>query len=110
MAGSEPDRAAEKTAPIPVHDLPPDEIDLPKYIIARVLRDRIRRGVYAPGEKIPSIYEIREMTVPNVAKNTARAALDILRHEGLVRTLIGYGTIVNSPEYWRNGQSGSWPM
>lgn len=91
--------AAQK-APIQVRNLP-GVVELPKTIIANTLRDRIRRGIYKPGEQVPSIAEIMAMTEPTrVAKNTARAALDMLRDGGYIRTLTGFGSFVNPPEMW----------
>jgi DNA-binding FadR family transcriptional regulator len=92
-------REAEKRAPIQVRGMT-GVVDLPKNVIATELRRRIETGIYRPGEAIPSIAELMAMTEPNVAKNTARAALDQLRSANLIRTLTGYGTFVNPPEMW----------
>jgi GntR family transcriptional regulator len=97
-ASAEP--ADEKSAPIEIRTehLPPAEVDLPKVIISRVLRDRIRRGVYPPGSKLPSIADIMEMS--GAAKNTVRAAVDILSNDGYVRVIVGLGTFITAPESW----------
>jgi DNA-binding FadR family transcriptional regulator len=102
-ADAETRREAEKRAPIRVRGTG-GVVDLPKNIIAAELRRRITTGIFQPGEQVPSIAEIMEMTQPqHVAKNTARAALDQLRDAGYVKTLTGYGSFVNPQEMW--GQS-----
>lgn len=92
-------REAEKSARIQVRNLK-GVVDLPKNIIYNELKSRIERGVFMPGEKVPSIADIMQMTDPPVAKNTARAALDRLRDEGLIKTLTGYGSFVQPTEMW----------
>jgi DNA-binding FadR family transcriptional regulator len=96
-------REAEKRAPIQVRGLT-GVVDLPKNVIANELRHRIETGIYRPGEAVPSIAELMEMT--GTAKNTTRAALDQLRDANYVKTLTGYGTFVNPPEMWRKAQDG----
>jgi DNA-binding FadR family transcriptional regulator len=91
-------REAEKSAKIQTRGLPVP--DLPKNVIANELRSRIQRGVYRPGEQVPSIGDVMAMTEPAVAKNTARAALDQLRDAGFVKTLTGYGSFVRPEKDW----------
>lgn len=94
---AEAQREAEKHAPIQVRGLPVP--DLPKRTIARELYDRIQRGVYLPGEQVPSIADLMQMT--GTAKNTSRAALDLLREAQVIKTLTGYGTFVRPKEDWQ---------
>jgi DNA-binding FadR family transcriptional regulator len=96
--GTETRREDEKTATIVTRGL--EVPDLPKNIIASELRSRIERGIFRPGEQVPSIAEIMAQTEPKVAKNTARAALDILRDSGYIKTLTGFGSFVNPPDRW----------
>jgi DNA-binding GntR family transcriptional regulator len=90
-------RKAAQREPIKVRGLE-GVVDLPKNVIATELRHRIETGIYKPGEAVPSIAELMEMT--GTAKNTSRAALDQLRNANYIRTLTGYGTFVNPPEMW----------
>jgi DNA-binding FadR family transcriptional regulator len=92
-------RETEKTAKIQVRGLT-GVVDLPKNIIYAELRSRIERGIFMPGEQVPSIADIMAMTEPPVAKNTARAALDRLRDESFIKTLTGYGSFVLPKEQW----------
>jgi DNA-binding FadR family transcriptional regulator len=89
-------RKAAQRAPIQTRGLPVP--DLPKNIVANELLDRIKRGIFQPGEQVPSIAEV--MTMANVAKNTARSALDQLRDANYIKTLTGFGSFVNPPEMW----------
>lgn len=64
--------------------------------IAAVLRERIRCGELAPGDRVPSTRAIvREW---GVAMATATKVLAGLRAEGLVRALPGVGTVVEHPD------------
>jgi DNA-binding GntR family transcriptional regulator len=91
-------REAEQTAQIRVRGLTVP--DLPKNVIFNEIRARIERGVYTVGEQVPSIADIINMTEPSVAKNTARAALDLLRDGGYIKTLTGFGSFVQPEELW----------
>ncbi len=65
----------------------------PLYLqIAAILRDGIKRGVYAPGRPIPS--ETRLMQEHGVARLTARKAVRVLADEGLVEVVPGRGAYV----------------
>jgi DNA-binding FadR family transcriptional regulator len=90
-------RKAAQLEPIQVRDLK-GVVDLPKNLIAAELRSRVERGIFLPGEQVPSIAKLMEMT--GTAKNTARAALEQLRDAGYIKTLTGFGTFVNPPEMW----------
>jgi len=65
----------------------------PSYVvIAEHFREKIKRGELARGDKLPSEREICEQW--NVSGITARAAITILRNEGLVQSVRGKGTFV----------------
>lgn len=66
----------------------------PLYVqLAAILRARITSGEYAPGKLLPS--EPRLQQEYGLARDTVRAALDILREEGLVVTYPGRGSAVS---------------
>ena len=64
----------------------------PYQQIAADLRARIESGELAPGDMVPSITRLAQEY--GVAKGTAVKALDVLRSEGLTRTVAGWGTFV----------------
>jgi GntR family transcriptional regulator len=65
----------------------------PAYVaIADHFRSRIQSGELARGDKLPSEREITEQW--NVSGITARAAINILRGEGLVHSIKGKGVFV----------------
>jgi DNA-binding GntR family transcriptional regulator len=64
----------------------------PYQQIATDLRGRIKSGELAPGDMVPSITSLAQEY--GVAKGTAVKALDLLRREGLTRTVAGWGTFV----------------
>lgn len=67
--------------------------DMPRHQqIADVLRERITSGDLAPRFPIPSESQIQQEF--GVARDTARKAVQVLRDEGLVRTVVGMGTFV----------------
>jgi GntR family transcriptional regulator len=70
----------------------PGAAEVPHRQIAAQLRERIRRGDWAPGERLPSIPAIAEMY--GVAKQTVQRTVDQLRVEGLLITKPGSGTYV----------------
>ncbi|GAA4710645.1 GntR family transcriptional regulator [Phytohabitans rumicis] len=70
----------------------PGAAEHPHRQIAAQLRERIRRGDWAPGERLPSIPAIAEMY--GVAKQTVQRTVDQLRVEGLLITKPGSGTYV----------------
>ena len=64
----------------------------PSRQIADALRHRINSGEYALGSALPSILAMaREF---EVTTNTVRKALGILKDEGLIESVPGYGTFV----------------
>ncbi len=66
---------------------------IPRYVqLAEVLRERIARGHWHPGEKLPSLEAlVREF---DVARVTVRQAVDVLAREDLVSPERGRGTFV----------------
>src|SRR3954452_20209453 len=62
--------------------------------IADILRDRIQRGVHAPGSPLPSEPELaREFGVSRI---TINRAVGMLRSEGIVRVRRGRGVYVRA--------------
>lgn len=67
-------------------------MDAPYLAIVEAIRGRISSGVLRPGDRVPSARQItREW---GVALATATKALGALQAEGLVRGVVGVGTIV----------------
>lgn len=65
----------------------------PKYLqLAAILRERIRSGDLGPADRLPSEPRLRQEH--GIARDTVRAAIKVLRDEGLVVTLPGRGTYV----------------
>jgi GntR family transcriptional regulator len=66
---------------------------IPRYVqLADILRERISRGQWEVGEKLPSLEElVREF---DVARVTVRQAVDVLAREGLLSPERGRGTFV----------------
>lgn len=88
----------------------------PYLRIAAELRAAIESGELQPGDRLPSLSEIRERH--GVAQATATRVIDVLKAEGLVIARQGYGTVVrgfreirrSSParlahDRWSHGQS-----
>ena len=65
--------------------------NLPQHI-ARELRQRIDRGEFRPGERLPSTR--RQAASLGVARGTVVAAYELLRAEGYVSAVQGRGTLV----------------
>ena len=68
----------------------------PSRQIAAFLRGQIESGELPPGAALPSI--VRLASEWGVATNTAKKALQILKAEGLVVTVGGFGTFVAERE------------
>lgn len=60
--------------------------------LAGILREKIDKGEYAPGTKLPSEAALHQTY--DVARNTVRRALAILRAEGRIVTFDGRGSFV----------------
>ncbi|HEX9356586.1 MAG TPA: winged helix-turn-helix domain-containing protein [Streptosporangiaceae bacterium] len=72
--------------------------DEPRYLqVAALLREMIKSGEIRPREPLPSIKTITQRY--EVAKGTAEKALNVLRAEGLVRTVPGRGVYVVPREH-----------
>jgi GntR family transcriptional regulator len=63
-----------------------------RHQLAQELRDRIRSGELAPGDKLPSEPELAQDR--GVARSSMRAAITVLEEEGLIRRRQGSGTYV----------------
>jgi DNA-binding GntR family transcriptional regulator len=69
------------------------EGDVPIYVqLAAILRGQIERGELAPRRPLPSINRLAQEH--EVARGTVEKAVQVLRDEGLVRTVIGRGIYV----------------
>ena len=64
----------------------------PYQRIAADLREQIESGALRPGDMVPSITRLSQEY--GVSKGTAVKALDMLRREGLTRSVVGWGTFV----------------
>ena len=68
-----------------------------KYqMLAETLRQKITEGVYQPGNKLPSEYELQNHF--QVSRQTVRNALELLEKQGFVRSRQGSGTYVADRE------------
>ncbi|WP_086786057.1 GntR family transcriptional regulator [Crossiella equi] len=83
--------------------------------IADELRSAISGGKYPPGSRLPGENELMERH--GAARMTVRAALEVLKNEGLTWSRRGSGVYVrddrpirrNSPQRLRGDRSASWP-
>jgi DNA-binding GntR family transcriptional regulator len=67
--------------------------DIPVYVqLADLLRAQIESGELAPRRPLPSIRTLQQRY--EVADGTVKKAIQVLREEGLVRTVIGRGVYV----------------
>lgn len=65
----------------------------PPYIqISNIIRDQIRTRIYSPGDRLPSYGNISDSF--GVSPNTAKAAMKLLKEEGLITIQHGKGTFV----------------
>ena len=75
---------------------------VPRYLqLADLFRQRIAKGHWALGEKLPSLFELVQEF--DVARVTVRQAIDVLRRDGLVDPVQGRGTFVTgkqAPDRW----------
>lgn len=63
--------------------------------IAEDIADRIRRGQYKPGDRLPRTHELAEMY--SVSDTTAYRAVSLLRFNGVVIGSQGRGVFVATP-------------
>ena len=71
--------------------------DVPVYQqLAAILRAKIESGELAARRPIPSIRTLQQTY--GVADGTIQKAIQLLRDEGLVRTVVGRGVYVTPPE------------
>ena len=71
---------------------------MPKYpyeILAEAIRERIRSGEFPPGSKLPSRTELEAQY--HFSDIVIGRAMQNLRNEGLVESLIGVGVYVCDP-------------
>jgi GntR family transcriptional regulator len=67
----------------------------PAYlVVADELREQIKSGLYPPGARLPTMEELRRAY--GVSEIVIRHAVSLLRHEGLVETRRGGGTVVRA--------------
>jgi GntR family transcriptional regulator len=81
-----------RDAPEAPQTVNPGAAEAPHRQIASQLRERVRRGDWAPGERLPSIPALAAQY--GVAKQTVQRTIDQLRVEGLLITRPGSGTYV----------------
>ena len=64
----------------------------PYQQLASLLRAQIESGELAPGKQLPSVIKLAEQY--DIAVPTVRKAISLLKAEGLVTGVAGYGTFV----------------
>lgn len=70
------------------------ELDTPVYVqLAEILRGEIQSGELQPRRPIPSIRTLQQQY--GVSDGTVKKAVQVLRDEGLVRTVKGRGVYVS---------------
>lgn len=73
------------------------EGDVPIYVqLAAILRGEIESGGIPPRRPVPSKRTLRERH--GVSAGTVERAMDVLKGEGLIRTVMGRGLYVVPPE------------
>jgi DNA-binding GntR family transcriptional regulator len=63
--------------------------------LAAHLRKQIRDGILRPGDRLPSEVALRQ--THDLGRHTVRAAIAMLRAEGQVRIVRGWGAVVAEP-------------
>ena len=71
--------------------------------IAAWLRERIKDGEFAPGQRLPTEQDLRELL--GVAATTSRRAYRLLAEERWITTTAGRGSHVRPREDWPNSNS-----
>lgn len=66
---------------------------VPPYLqLAAIIRGQVRRGELAPGERLPSVLRLSEQH--GMSQVTVKKAIRVLKDEGLVQGVAGYGTFI----------------
>lgn len=73
-----------------------DGPELVYMVVANHIADKIERGDFKPGQRLPSELDLSEQY--GVARMTIRRAMKELRERGLIRSVHGKGTYVQPPE------------
>jgi DNA-binding GntR family transcriptional regulator len=69
----------------------------PAYVqLINILKDQIAKGVYFPGDRLPSESELVKRY--QVSPMTVRRSINILLDQGIVSTIQGSGTYVKTPD------------
>lgn len=69
----------------------------PAYIqLVNILKDQIARGIYLPGNRLPSESELCQRY--QVSPMTVRRSINVLLDQGIVTTIQGSGTYVKAPD------------
>jgi GntR family transcriptional regulator len=76
----------------------------PSQQLANILREQILSGEIPPGRRIPSFVELEQDY--DIARDTIRKAVQVLKDEGLVETVIGMGIFVVDPGESAPGRPG----
>lgn len=74
--------------------------EIPAYQqLAAILRAQIERGDFPPGTPIPSKRVLCQRY--GVAPNTAEHAIQVLKAEGMLKTVIGLGLFPTDRSQWK---------
>jgi GntR family transcriptional regulator len=66
---------------------------VPPYLqLAQIIREQVKSGELAPGTRLPSLLDMAAQY--QVAVPTVRKAMAVLKAEGLVVGVAGYGTFI----------------
>jgi DNA-binding GntR family transcriptional regulator len=72
----------------------------PAYVqLVNILKEQIARGVYLPGDRLPSESELCKRY--QVSPMTVRRSINVLLDQGVVSTIQGSGTYVKAPDLGR---------
>lgn len=70
---------------------------VPPYLqLADILGSKILSGEFAPGQQLPSVERLQQEY--GLARGTVRKAVRVLRDEGLVYVVTGWGTYVTEQQ------------
>ena len=77
-----------------------DREDVPKYLqLASIVREQIKSGELQPRRAAPSELYLSQRY--DIARDTVRKAMALLREQGYVYVVRGLGTFVSPSEDWR---------